>query len=339
MNETQVKMRTRRQKLGTVDSHTCGQPTRVIVAGVPPIEYASLGEAKERLSAEHDWVRRCAVFEPHGHRGLFAAALVPPVDPSCATGIVFMDAAGYHDMCGHATIGVVATLVDSGVLDLNEGENTVAVETPAGRIETRVDVVDGAAESVAFVNQPAFFLESLEVASSVGSVAVDVAYGGQWYAFVDAESFGLRIEPDAIGDLIARATELRPMIAEAVTGQDPRTGKRAQVTNVMWTDRPASGADGRNMPVNAAGSFDRSPCGTGTSARLALLHAQGSLKPNQPYVNQSVLGTTYTGRIIGVTDVAGRSAVIPEVTGSAWLTGANELWVDPRDPLSDGFLL
>jgi proline racemase len=336
---TAADPRTRRQTLQAVDSHTCGQPTRVIVGGVPELEYDSVGEARDRLREEHDWIRRCAVFEPHGHRALFAAALVPAVDRTCATGIVFMDAAGYHDMCGHATIGVITTLVDNGGLDFGDGDHTVAVETPAGRIETRVQVVDGAAASVAFVNQPAFFLESLEVSSSVGDVPVEIAYGGQWYAFVDAEAFGLRIEPGAIGELIARAAELRPVIAAAVTGEDPRTGKPARVENVMWTDRPSMGADGRNMPVNAAGSFDRSPCGTGTSARLALLHAQGSLQPDEPFVNQSVLGTTYTGRIVDVTSVAGRSAVVPEVTGSAWVTGASELWVDPTDPLGEGFLL
>lgn len=339
MNATAAKTRTRRQLLRAVDSHTCGQPTRVIVSGVPGIEYGSLEEARDRLRENHDWIRRCAVFEPHGHRGLFAAALVPAVDPTCATGIVFMDAAGYHDMCGHATIGVITTLLDEGAVDVGDGEHTLAVETPAGRIEARVHVVDGAAASVTFVNQPAFFLESVEVASSVGKLAVDIAYGGQWYAFVDAEAFGLRIEPSAIRDLVVRAAELRPSIAAAVTGHDPRTGRPARVENVMWTDRAPTDADGRNMPVNAAGSFDRSPCGTGTSARLALLHAQGLLEQHQPFVNQSVLGTTYTGRIVDVTEVAGRPAVVPEVTGSAWVTGEAQLWVDPTDPLGEGFLL
>lgn len=339
MTATAAKARTRAQLLRAVDSHTCGQPTRVIVNGVPTIEYASLEEARDLLRADHDWVRRCAVFEPHGHRSLFGAALVPAVDATCATGIVFMDAVGYPDMCGHATIGVITTLVDEALLDILDGEHAVAVETPAGRIDTTVHVVDGAVASVALVNQPAFFLESVEVPSSVGTLGVDIAYGGQWYAFVDAEAFGLRIEPSAIGDLVAHAAELRPLLAEAVKGDDPRTGLPARVENVMWTDPAPAGADGRNMPVNAAGAFDRSPCGTGTSARLALLHAQGLLNPNQPFINESVLGTRYAGRIVGVTEVAGRTAVVPEITGSAWVTGEAKLWVDPTDPLGEGFLL
>jgi proline racemase len=311
----------------------------VLTSGLPDLVYASLDEAKEQLRESYDWIRRCAVLEPHGHRSLFAAALVPPCDDKCATGVVFMDAAGYHDMCGHATIGVVTTLVDEGVIDVSDGEQDISVETPAGRIETRVTVVEGKAASVTFVNQPAFVLESFTIAAARGEVEITVAYGGQWYAFVEAESFNLRIEPNEIDSLVTCAADIRDAIAHAVTRTDPRTGVRPRVDNVMWIDQAPSGADGRNMPVNAAGAFDRSPCGTGTSARLALLHANGSLKPGQPFVNAGVLGTTYTGRIAELTTVGTYAAVVPEITGSAWLTGASELWVDPTDPLGDGFLL
>jgi proline racemase len=322
-----------------VDSHTCGQPTRVLIEGLPELEYADLGEAREQFRTEHDWIRRCAVLEPHGHRSLFAAALVPAADEACAAGVVFMDAAGYHDMCGHATIGVVTTLIEQELVEVNEGEQEVALETPAGRIDTRVEVIGGKAESVTFVNQPAFFLESATISSSAGELEVAIAYGGQWYAFVDAQAFDLRIEPESADTLVKRAAEIRPAIAAAVTATDPRTAAPPAVANVMWTDAPPPGADGRNMPVNAAGGFDRSPCGTGTSARLALLHAIGALRPGEPFVNAGVLGTTYTGRIKAVTSVGRQTAVVPEISGSAWLTGWSELWVDPDDPLGEGFLL
>jgi proline racemase len=325
--------------LRAIDSHTCGQPTRVLVGGLPDLVYGSLAEAREQLRESYDWIRRCAVLEPHGHRSLFAAALVAPCDKSCATGVVFMDAAGYHDMCGHATIGVVTTLVDHGLIDVREGEQEISVETPVGRIETRVTVVEGKAATVAFVNQPAFLLESFTIAAGPGEIEVSVAYGGQWYAFVDAESFGLRIEPGAIDSLVRAAAEIRPAIAGAVTRADPRTAARPRVENIMWIDQPPVGADGRNMPVNAAGAYDRSPCGTGTSARLALLHASGSLNQGELFVNAGVLGTTYVGRIAGITKVGPQTAVVPEIKGSAWLTGASELWVDSTDPLGDGFLL
>lgn len=334
-----VRREGRIRLLRAIDSHTCGQPTRVLTDGLPELVYASLGEATEQLRERYDWIRRCAVLEPHGHRSLFAAALVAPCDETCATGVVFMDAAGYHDMCGHATIGVVTTLVDQGLIDVADGEQEISVETPAGRIETRVTIVEGKAASVTFVNQPAFVLESFTIAAAPGEVEVSVAYGGQWYAFVEAESFGLRIEPNEIDSLVACAADIRDAIADAVTGTDPRTGARPRVENVMWIDQPPAGADGRNMPVNAAGAFDRSPCGTGTSARLALLHASGSLNPGESFVNAGVLGTTYIGRIASLTKVGTHTAVVPEITGSAWLTGASELWVDSTDPLGEGFLL
>jgi proline racemase len=334
-----MKARTSRPTLVAVDSHTCGQPTRVILDGLPQLDYATIDEAREILRDDHDWIRRCAVLEPRGHRALFAVALVPPVDPTCATGAVFMDAVGYHDMCGHATIGLVTTLLEDGVVPMHEGVQYVAVETPAGRIETHATVVDGTVTSVTFVNQPAFSLSVVNIETPIGDAEVGIAYGGQWYGFVDAEKFDLRIEPEHIAQLVRVAAEIRPAIAAAVTERDPRTGRPPRVENVMWVDRPRAGADGRNMPVNAADAFDRSPCGTGTCARLALLHGFGALDVGASFVNSGVLGTTYTGRVVEETAVETHPAVVPEITGAAWLTAKSRLSIDPDDPLGEGFLL
>jgi len=331
---------TARRVISVVDSHTCGQPTRVICNGVPEISYKSLAEARDILRAEHDWLRRYAVFEPRGHPSLFAAALVPAVDQGCATGVVFMDAAGYPDMCGHATIGVVSTLVDLGRVVDSAGETSVAIETPGGVIETRVTFSGDRAASVAFVNQPAFLLEELTVAARGEDIDISVAFGGQWYAFIDASRFGLAIEPRYIGELVRAAAELQPLIARSVSRPDPRTGEVPSVENVMWLSDPIGVvADGCNMPVNIAGNFDRSPCGTGTSARLAVLHAAGRLNVGQTFVNSGVLGTTYEARILSTTAVGGTAAIIPEITGSAWITGRAERWSEPTDPLSEGFFL
>jgi proline racemase len=328
-----------RTRITAIDSHTCGQPTRVIVDGVPELAYATIAEARDALRRDHDWLRRCAVLEPRGHRSLFGVALVAPTDPASAAGVVFMDAVGYHDMCGHATIGAVTTLVEAGLVAAEDGESELALETPAGRIETRIEVRDGRVEGVTFRNQPAYFLERVPIAGPAGEVDVDISYGGQWYAFVESRAFGLRVASDAIDALVGTAAEMRYAIAAAVTRRDARTDEVARVENVMWTDEPPPGADGLNMAVNSAGAFDRSPCGTGTSARLALLHAHADLDVGVPYVNASVLGTTYTGRIADTTTIGGYDAIIPEITGSAWMTGRGDLWVDPRDPLADGFML
>ena len=329
-----------RQLISVVDSHTCGQPTRVICEGVPQFGYRSLAEARDVLRAEHDWLRRSAVFEPRGHPSLFAAALLPAVDPGCATGVVFMDAAGYPDMCGHATIGVVTTLVDLGRVVESTGETEVAIETPGGRIDTRVTIAGRRAASVSFVNQPAFFLEEFAVTARGVQLDVSVAFGGQWYAFIDARRLGLAVEPRLIGELVAAAAELRPLIAASVSRPDPRSGKSPSVENVMWFDDPVGVvADGRNMPVNTAGNFDRSPCGTGTSAWLAVMHAAGRLDVGRNYINSSVLGTTYEARILSTTTIGGTTAIIPEITGSAWVTGRAERWAELTDPLAEGFLL
>jgi proline racemase len=328
-----------RRKISVVDSHTCGQPTRVIVGGIPEINYATVAEARDVLREDFDWVRRLAVFEPHGHRSLFAAALVPPSDPAAVQGVVFMDAAGYHDMCGHATIGVATTLVERGLIDLTEGESEFSLETPAGLIAVRVQVEGDRARSVTFVNQPAYFLESVSIDSARGPIDVHIAFGGQWYAFVDARPFELEITPENVSALVALAADLRPLIQEALAATGARADPAPRVGNVMWFDEPPPHADGRNMPVNIAGAFDRSPCGTGTSARLAVLQHQGALDVGKTYVNAGVLGTVYRGRIVARTTVGLQQALIPEITGSAWITGLAELWVAEDDPVPNGFLL
>jgi proline racemase len=306
---------------------------------MPDLDYATVSEARDSLEASHDWVRRLAVLEPHGHRHVFAAALVPPRDPAAVQGVVFMDAAGYHDMCGHATIGVATTLIEMGLIDLPTGASEFALDTPAGLIIVRVRVAGRRVEAVTFVNQPAYFLESVGIDSPQGALDVPVAFGGQWYAFVDARAFGLTIEPANVASLVNVAAEIRPLLHRAVSTIDSRTGSPPRVDNVMWYDDPPPHADGRNMPVNIAGGFDRSPCGTGTSARLAVLHDAGELGVGDTYVNAGVLGTVYRGRVAGVTTVGPIHAIVPEITGSAWTTGRAELWFEDDDPVGDGFLL
>lgn len=329
-----------RHALAVVDSHTCGQPTRVIVGGLPDVAGAAPAEARELLRREHDWVRRLAVLEPRGRRALFGVALLHPTEAGAPFGVVFMDAAGYPNMCGHATIGVVTTLIEAGYLEAPQGESSFVLQTPGGPIAIRAVVGGDRVESVTFVNQPAYQLEILEIDEPSGSGAVPIAYGGQWYAFVNARDFGLSVELERAPDLVEMAETLRPAIAHAVTCTDPRAGVPPLVENVMWVDEPrVAGADGLNMAVNAAGAFDRSPCGTGTSARLAVLSSAGVLRPGESYVNSGVLGTVYRGTIAARTEVGGIAAIVPEITGRAWLTGRAELWASDDDPLADGVLL
>jgi proline racemase len=326
--------------LTAVDSHTCGQQTRVIVDGLPALGGNSLQEARERLQTEHDWIRRVAALEPRGHRSMFVAAIVPAFDPTCVCGVIFMDPAGYHDMCGHATIGVVTTLVNLGYVTTSEGPNELKLETPAGLISVRAQVHDGRAESVAFAGRPAYLLDRQTITTDGGAAAeATLAYGGQWYAFVDAAAFGLSVQPERIDELVATAAGVRSQIAATLARPDPLTGDVPKVGNIVWCDTPTAGANARNVPVNAAGGFDRSPCGTATCAKLAILHSEGSLSVGETFVNQGLLGTLYRARILEETTVNRHPAVVPEIEGSAWLTGRLEIWIDDQDPFREGILV
>lgn len=296
-------------------------------------------QARDLLRSEHDQIRRVAVLEPRGHPALLAAALLPPVSGD-QWRVVFMDATGYPDMCGHATIGVATTLVEEGLVAAREGICVLSFDTPAGPIKTELVVSESRVQSVKLVNRPSFQLDVIELNGPSGAVAVPIAYGGQWYAFVDAAAFGLSIEPSRVGELVTLAAGLRAAVAEAPMRADPRTGRRPTVSNVMWSDDPSECAlHGRQMPVNSAGAFDRSPCGTGTSARLAVLHAAGRLQVGETHIVAGLLNTKYQARIAQLTEVEDMCAVVPEVTGSAWITGHSTLRCDHEDPLAEGFLL
>lgn len=326
--------------LTVVDSHTCGQPTRVILGGLPELRAHSAEQARELLRREYDHIRRVAVFEPRGYPSLMAVAVLPPAAVGDAWTAVFMDAAGYPDMCGHATIGVATTLVETGLVAAAGADTTLRLDTPGGVVSVRLSMVDGHVNSVTLINRPAYYLETVMVDGPRGQLTVPIAYGGQWYAFAEATAVGLAVEPRYVPELLSTTDSVRAAVARQLTQPDPRTGEPPRVENVMWTDDPGTpGIDGRNMPVNRAGAFDRSPCGTGTSARLAVLHATGQLAVGEEYVNSGVIGTVYRARITATTAVARTVAVVPEITGSAWLTGRSELWVDPTDPVAAGFLL
>lgn len=327
-------------RLTVVDSHTCGQPTRVILDGLPELDAQSAEQARELLRQDHDHIRRVAVFEPRGYPSLMAVAVFAPAVAGDAWMAIFMDAAGYPDMCGHATIGVATTLVETGLIAPGSDDTALTLDTPGGVVSFRLSMVDGHVRSVTLINRPAYYLETVMVDGPRDQMAVPIAYGGQWYAFADAAAVGLAVEPRYVPELLRITDGVRAAVARQLTRPDPRTGEPARVENVMWIDDPrAPGIDGRNMPVNRAGAFDRSPCGTGTSARLAVLHAAGQLEVGDEYVNSGVIGTVYRARITATTKVGETVAVVPEITGSAWLTGRSELWVDPTDPVAAGFLL
>ena len=333
-------MRARRY-LAAVDSHTEGMPTRVVTGGVGPIPGATMLERKLHFEAEMDDLRLLLMREPRGHSAMSGAILQPPTRSDADWGVLFIEVSGCLPMCGHGTIGVATVLVETGMVPVTEPETLVRLDTPAGLVEARVAVADGRARAVTLRNVPSFLAATdLEVeVPGTGRVRYDLAFGGNFYPLVPAESVGLEVDPARAGELIATGLEIIGAVNAAdrpVHPEDPRIGGCA---HVVFTAPGRDGADGRAAVAIHPGWLDRSPCGTGTSARMAQLHGRGRLAVGDTFVHESVLGTRFTGRVAAETTVAGRPAIVPEITGRAWITGMGQYLLDADDPFPAGFAL
>jgi proline racemase len=323
-----------------VDSHTEGMPTRVITGGVGPIPGETMLERKLHFEREMDDLRLLLMREPRGHGAMSGAILQPPLLAEADWGVVFIEVSGCLPMCGHGTIGVATVLVETGMVSVVEPETVVRLDTPAGLVEARVEVEDGRARSVALRNVPSFLLgRDREVQVNGGTLTYDMAFGGNFYAILPAASAGLEVDPARGDELISRGLELMAAINE---GPDrpahPGDPRIAGCRHVIFT---APGEDGPRSQRSATsihpGWLDRSPCGTGTSAKLAALHARGELGVGDEFVNESVIGTRFRGRIVEETEVAGLPAVVPEITGRAWISGMGQYMLDSEDPFPAGF--
>jgi proline racemase len=321
-----------------VDSHTEGMPTRVVTGGVGTIPGATMLERKLHFEAEMDDLRLLLMREPRGHSAMSGAILQPPTRDDADWGVLFIEVSGCLPMCGHGTIGVATVLVETGMVPVTEPETVVALDTPAGLVRVRVAVEDGRARSVTLRNVPAFLLARDRVVSveGIGDVTYDMAYGGNFYALVPAT------EPIAGADadgLIGRGLAIMAAINAADAPVHPEDPRIAGCRHVVFHEPGRDGADARNATAIHPGWLDRSPCGTGTSARMASLWARGELAIGADFVNESLIGTRFTGRLVEETRVGGVPAVVPEVTGRAWITGMGQYLLDANDPFPAGFAL
>lgn len=324
-----------------VDSHTEGMPTRVITGGIGPIPGATMLERKLHFEEHLDELRQLLMREPRGHGAMSGAILQPPARPDADWGVIYIEVSGLLPMCGHGTIGVATVLVETGMVPVTEPETVIRLDVPAGLVEARVQVENGRAKAVTIRNVASFLHETdrtVEV-PGLGTVTYDMAYGGNFYALTPAADAGLVVDPARSQDLIEAGLATMAAIneqARPVHPEDPRIGG---CRHVVFHEPGRDGADAVAATSIHPGWLDRSPCGTGTSARLAQLHAKGELATNQPFVNQSVIGTRFTGRVVEETTVAGRPAIIPEITGRAWVTGMGQYLLDAEDPFPAGFAL
>ena len=324
-----------------VDSHTEGMPTRVVTGGIGPIPGSSMLERKLHFEAELDDLRLLLMREPRGHGAMSGAILQPPTRADADWGVLFIEVSGCLPMCGHGAMGVATVLVETGMVEVSEPETVVRLDTPAGLVEARVAVEGGRARSVTLRNVPSF-LHARDAAVDVpgaGSVRYDMAFGGNFYALVPAAEAGLDVDPAQARALIDRGLQIIAAIEAADRPVHPEDPRIAGCRHVVFHAPGRDGADAIAATSIHPGWLDRSPCGTGTSARLAQLHARGELALGESFVNESVIGTRFTGRIAEETSVGGRPAIVPEITGRAWITAMGQYLLDAEDPFPAGFSL
>lgn len=326
----------------TIDSHTMGEPTRVVIGGIPNIPGKTMAEKKEYLERNMDHIRRALMHEPRGHRDMFGSIITSPVNPEADLGIIFMDGGGYLNMCVHGSIGAVTVAIEIGMVKATEPVTHVKLDTPAGIVEARAEVEGNKVRSVTIRNVPAFLYKpDVEIdVRGIGRIRADISFGGSFFAIVDARELKVKITPENIDELIRIGMAIKKAANEQIKVQHPEREHIRSIDLVEIfdeTDNP--NADLRNVVIFGNGQADRSPCGTGTSAKMATLFAKGKLGLHQPFYYESIIGTIFKGELVAETTVGPYKAVIPEITGSAFITGFNQIVIDPRDPIKYGFLL
>jgi proline racemase len=324
-----------------VDTHTAGMPTRVVVGGVPVVPGTTMAERRAWAKENLENLRGHLMREPHGHAAMSGAILQPSTDPGADWGVLYIETTGFLPMCGHGTIGVATALVETGMVAVTEPETVITLDTPAGLVQARVHVSAGKAEQVCLTNVPAFVHEpaATVVVDGLGQVEYSMVYGGNFYPIVDAAQLGLKLELDSKDELIAAGLRIIAAINEQCPPQHPVEPGIRGVHHAQFIQPGTDGADTRNAVLNVPGYFDRSPCGTGTSAILALRHHRGELKVGDEHVNESMLGVRFIGKVLSITEVAGKPAIVPQIAGRAWLTGFSQHLLDPTDPFPAGFTI
>lgn len=325
----------------TVESHTEGMPTRVVVGGVGALPGATMEERRIWFMEHMDELRTFLMYEPRGHAAMSGAILQPPTRPDADFGILFIEVSGCLPMCGHGTIGVATVLVETGMVPVTEPVTTIRLDVPAGLVVAEVAVKDGHAEHVTIRNVPSFAyaLDQTIQVPEFGDVHYDLAFGGNFYAVVDLAELGLPFERSAKDELLQAGLKIMYAIDEQAHPVHP-LDPAIHGCHHVYLKAPGSTAQySRHAMAIHPGWFDRSPCGTGTSARMAQLHARGELPLGQDFRNESFIGTQFIGRLVEETTVGDFPAVIPTLTGRAWVTGTAQYHLDPTDPFPAGFLI
>lgn len=329
-------------QIKTIDSHTMGEPTRIIYDGFPELPGDTMMDKKKYLMEHYDYLRTAMMLEPRGHRDMFGALLTAPVHPEADFGVIFMDSGSCLNMCGHGSIGAASMIVETGMVEVHEPYTEVVLDAPSGVIRTRVRVKNGKAEEVSILNVPSFLYcadQSVTV-EGYGEIPFDISFGGSFFALVDTEKIGLPLEIANVEKITDLGMKLLTAVNRSVEIRHPYLDIHTVDLVEFYgpADNPA--ANLKNCVIFGDRQADRSPCGTGTSAKMAALYAQGELGLGEEFVYESITGSLFRGMVTRETDVAdGIRGIIPQITGSAYITGMNCWFVDEEDPLKYGFLL
>ena len=327
-------------KFTVVDSHTMGEPTRVVLGGVPELKGNTMIEKKKYFLENYDFIRTALVYEPRGHKDMFGALIVEPVHEEADFGILFIETAGCVNMCGHGTIGAVTVLINTGIVEAVEPVTKLKLDSPAGIIEAEANVKDGKVESVTLTNAPAFvYRDNLTTIVEGNEIRYTLAFGGSFFTLVDISQFDLDINEETVPEIIRIGMKILPQVNEEIEIRHPELDITETDVCEFFGKPHSEDGDARNVVVFGQDSADRSPCGTGTSAKMAYLYKNGKLSLNQEYVNESFIGTKFIGELIGETKVGEYEAVIPKITGSAFITGYGTYLINADDPLKYGFLI
>ena len=335
----------RAQVITTIDAHAAGEPLRIVTGGMPELPGETILQRRRYMLEHLDYVRRALMWEPRGHLNMYGAIVTPPVTAGADLGVLFMHNEGYSTMCGHGIIALVTTLVETGALPATGARTMVNLDTPAGLVRATAYLdPSGKVERVSFLNVPSF-VYARDVALDVplyGRVLVDIAFGGAFYAFLPAEQVGLRVVPEETARLVQAGEAIKRAVNATIPVVHPFDADLGFLYGTILTGPPeVAQHHSRNICVFANAEVDRSPTGTGVSARLALHHARGELIEGQGIEIESILGrgSTFGGRVAGLARVGEFAAVVPEVSGSAYITGRHEFILDPRDAVGAGFLI
>ncbi|WP_125107926.1 proline racemase family protein [Gulosibacter massiliensis] len=322
-----------------VDSHTEGMPTRVVTGGFAPIPGETMNDKRLYFQEHLDHLRRLLMTEPRGHGAMSGSIVMPPTREDCDFGVLYIEVSGLLPMCGHGTIGTATVLVETGMVEVVEPVTTIRLDTPAGLVIARVAVSDGHADSVTIENVPSYTerLDAQVEVPGLGTVPYSLAFGGNFYAMVDLNDVGIEFDRKNQQQILQAGLKIMDAINATQPPKHPTIEGLDHVHHVEFIAPGSTAEYSRHAMAIYPGWFDRSPCGTGTSARMAELYSRGELPLETDFINESFIGSQFTGRLIAETKVGEYDAVIPTITGRAWVTGIGQYLLDPSDPFPEGF--